>query len=81
MNNSIINSDVKVYESNDQLNIIAQTGEEIQEVEVYSLNGACVFKSNTKGNVFNAKLNLSAAMYLVRVKTSISTQNIKVSWE
>ena len=82
INSPLNNSDVKVFENNDQLNIIAQTGEELQQIEVYSLTGACVFKSDISGsNVFNAKLNLSSAMYLVRVKTSISTQNVKVNWK
>ena len=82
INSPLNNSDVKVFENNDQLNIIAQTGEELQQVEIYSLTGACVFSSKLKGsNVFNTSLDLSADIYLVRVKTSLTTQNVKISWK
>ncbi len=75
-------SDVKVYTNDHELHIIAQTGEEIQQVEVYSLTGACVYSSKLAGsNVFNSTLDLSADIYLVRVKTSLATQNVKVNWK
>ena len=79
---SIYNSDCKVFTKDNQLNIVAQTGEELQQVEIYSLTGACVFSSKLKGsNVFNTSLDLSADIYLVRVKTSLTTQNVKISWK
>ena len=82
INAPLIASDVKVFANDQQLNIIAQTGEEIQQVEVYSLTGACVFKSNVSGsNSFNAKIDLSSAIYLVRVKTSVASQNVKLNWK
>ncbi|MFZ4741527.1 MAG: T9SS type A sorting domain-containing protein, partial [Bacteroidales bacterium] len=59
----------------------AQTGEELQTIEVYSLTGACVFKAEGNSNVFNSKLQLAPAVYMVRVKTSVATQNVKVSWK
>ena len=74
-------SDVKVFENDNELNIIAQTGENLQTVEVYSLTGACVFKTEGNSNVFTTKLQLAPAIYMVRVKTSIATQNVKVSWK
>ncbi len=74
-------SDINVFENNNQLNIIAQSGEEIQEVEVFTLSGACIFKTTTSNsNVFTGKFDLSTAIYLIRVKTSLGTQNVKVSW-
>jgi len=81
-NAALTTSDVKVFENNNELNIIAQTGEDLQTVEVYSLTGACVFKAEGgNSNVFNTKLQLAPAVYMVRVKTSIATQNVKVSWK
>jgi len=80
-NAALTTSDVKVFESDNELNIIAQTGEELKTVEVYSLTGACVFKAEGNGNVFTTKLQLAPATYMVRVKTSIATQNVKVSWK
>ncbi len=75
-------SNINVFETNQKLNIIAQTGEEIQEVEVFTLTGACVFKTTpSSSNVFSEALNLSSAIYLVKVKTSLATKNVKVSWE
>ncbi len=75
-------SNFNVFETSQKLNIIAQTGEEIQEVEVFTLTGACVFKATpNSSNVFSATLNLSSAIYLVKVKTSLATKNVKVSWE
>jgi hypothetical protein len=80
-NASLTTTDVKVFENDNELNIIAQTGEDLQTVEVYSLTGACVFKAEGNSNVFNTKLQLAPAVYMVRVKTSIATQNVKVSWK
>jgi len=78
----LLTSDVTVFENNNQLSIIAQTGEELQEVEVYSLTGACVFKVKaSNGNMFTSELQLVPAMYLIRVKTSITTQNVKMIWK
>ena len=75
-------SNINVFETNQKLHIIAQTGEVIQEVEVFTLTGACVFRANPiSSNVFTETLNLSSAIYLVKVKTSLSTKNVKVSWE
>ncbi len=80
--NPLTSSDLKVFENNHELNIIAQTGEELQQIEVFTLTGAAVYKSEVGGmNVFSAKLNLSNGIYLVKVKTSISTQNVKVNWK
>ena len=77
-----ITSDVRVFEDNSQLNIIAQTGEDIQGVEVYTLTGACVYKVKAgNGNMFTGTLDLVPAMYLVRVQTSIATQNVKIIWK
>jgi len=74
-------SDVKVFESNRHLNIIAQTGEQLQKIEVYSLTGECVYASEqVNGNMFTGDLSLVPAIYLVRVKTSVTTQNVKLMW-
>jgi hypothetical protein len=80
-NAALTTSDVKVFENDNELNIIAQTGEELKSIEVYSLTGACVYKAEGNTNVFNTKLQLAPAVYMVRVKTSIATQNVKVSWK
>ncbi|MFZ4414174.1 MAG: T9SS type A sorting domain-containing protein, partial [Bacteroidales bacterium] len=80
-NAALTTSDVKVFENDNELNIIAQTGEELQTIEVYSLTGACVYKTVGNSNVFKTKLQLAPAVYMVRVKTSIATQNVKVSWK
>ena len=75
-------SNINVFATSQKLNIIAQTGEEIQEVEVFTLTGACVFKAKpSRSNVFTETLNLSSAIYLVKVKTSLSTKNVKMNWE
>ncbi|MCX6229932.1 MAG: CHRD domain-containing protein [Bacteroidetes bacterium] len=81
MNTSpIANSGINVFENNSELNIIAQTGENIQTVELYSITGACIFKTTGNGNTFTQKLDLAEGVYMVRVKTSLSTQNTKVNW-
>jgi hypothetical protein len=82
-NNAVLSSsDVKVFENDNLLNIVAQTGEELQEVEVFTVTGARVFKAEIgKTNVYVNELQLAPAIYLVRVKTSISTQNIKLNWK
>ena len=78
----LTNSDINVFETDNVLNVIAQTGEEIQSVEVFTLTGACIFKATPSScNVYNAKIDLSSAIYLVRVKTSMGTKNAKVNWE
>ena len=82
INTPLTTSDVKVYENNSQLNIIAQTGEDIKGVEVYTLTGACVYKVKAgNGNMFTGTQDLVPAMYLVRVQTSIATQNVKIIWK
>ncbi|MEI6696278.1 MAG: hypothetical protein WCO13_09425 [Bacteroidota bacterium] len=79
VNSSLTTSDVKVFVNENQLNVMAQTGEEIQAVEVFTVTGARVFKAEVgKTNVFTTDLQLSSAMYLVRVKTSLTTQNVKI---
>ena len=79
VNSSLTTSDVKVFVNENQLNVMAQTGEEIQAVEVFTVTGARVFKAEVgKTNVFTTDLQLSSAMYLVRVKTSLATQNVKI---
>jgi hypothetical protein len=75
-------SEVKVFENNNELNIIAQCGEELQLVEVFTVTGASVYKSAIgNANMFKAKFDLSPGVYLVRVQTSIGTQNVKISWK
>ncbi|MCX6232469.1 MAG: T9SS type A sorting domain-containing protein, partial [Bacteroidetes bacterium] len=78
--NPIINSNINVFENEKELNVIAQTGENIQTVELYSITGACIFKMTGNGNTFNKKLDLADGVYMVRVKTSLATQNVKVNW-
>jgi hypothetical protein len=74
-------SNVSVFENNNkELNVIAQTGEDIQTVELYSITGACIFKTSGNGNTFIKKLELADGVYMVRIKTSLTTQNVKVNW-
>jgi hypothetical protein len=79
INAALTSSDVKVFENDNVLNIIAQTGENIEQVEIYTVTGARVFKSVAGSNMFTATLDLTAGVYLVRVKTSLDTKNIKVN--
>jgi len=81
VNSPITSSDVRVFENNNELNIIAQTGETIEQLEVYTMSGSCVFKAASNSNMFTAKLDLAPAIYLVRVKTNITTQNVKLNWK
>jgi len=82
INAPLTNSDIRVFETDDQLSIVAQTGEELQEVEVYSITGSCVFKSKIDhSNVFVTEIQLPRAMYLIKVKSAIATQNIKINWK
>jgi hypothetical protein len=81
MNTPLTTSDIKVFENDNLLNIIAQTGENIEQVEVYTLTGVCVFKTEGNSNMFTSKLELAPAIYLVRVKTSLNTMNIKLNWK
>ncbi|MFZ4414018.1 MAG: hypothetical protein ACOYOV_13115, partial [Bacteroidales bacterium] len=82
INTSLTNSDIKVFEDHDKISIIAQTGEEIQSVEIIAVTGSCVFKAEVdNGNVFVREVQLPRAIYMVRVKTSISTQNVKINWK
>ena len=72
-------SDVKVFVIENQLNVMAQTGEELQQIEIFASNGARVFKTEPgKTNLFTTELQLSPAIYLVRVKTNLTTQNVKI---
>ena len=74
-------SDINVFQTGQQLNIVAQTGEEIQEVEVFTLTGACVFKATpSRSNTFVSSFNFPQAIYLVRVKTSLTMQTKKLNW-
>jgi len=81
MNAPLTTSDVKVFANDNMLNIVAQTGEEIDEVEVYTVTGSRVFKSDATANMLTVKLDLTAGVYLVRVKTNLGTQNVKLSWK
>ncbi|MFZ4398918.1 MAG: ice-binding family protein [Bacteroidales bacterium] len=82
INAPLSKSVINVFENNNQLNIIAQTGEELKEVEIFTLTGKSVFNSKiANSNLFSSEINLAQAMYIVRVKTSLSTQNIKISWK
>ncbi|MFZ4414048.1 MAG: hypothetical protein ACOYOV_13270, partial [Bacteroidales bacterium] len=82
VNTSPMTSDVKVFVVDHQLNVIAQTGEELQQIEVFASTGARVFKAEPgKTNVFTTDLKLAPAMYLVRVKTILGTQHVKISWK
>ena len=79
VNTTPMTSDVKVFVIENQLNVIALTGEEIQGVEVFTVSGARVFKAEIgKTNVFSTDLQFAPAMYLVRVKTNLTTQNVKI---
>ena len=79
VNPSAMTSDVKVFVVDHQLNVIAQTGEELQQIEVFTPTGARVFKTDaSKTNVFATELQLAPAIYLVRVKTTLGTQNVKI---
>jgi len=74
-------SEIMIFEDNNQLSIIAQTGEELQLIEVFSMTGTSVFKSEVDNlNVFTSKLNLSSGIYIVSVKTSLGTKNVKMRW-
>jgi hypothetical protein len=70
-----------VFKNNNELNVIAQTGENIEQLEVYSLTGACLFKANSNSNMFTTNLNLATGVYMIRVKTNITTQNVKLNWK
>ncbi|MFZ4399637.1 MAG: MBG domain-containing protein [Bacteroidales bacterium] len=82
INTAFTTSDIKVFESDNILNIIAQYCEEIQNIEIYSVTGACVYsKDYNKGNMYTIPLDIPIGVYLVRVKTSLDTKNIKVNWK
>ena len=79
INPSPMTSDVKVFVNEHQLNVMAQTGEELQQIEMFTFSGARVFNAEVgKTNVFSTDLKLAPAIYLVRVKTSLATQNVKI---
>ncbi|MFZ4398724.1 MAG: T9SS type A sorting domain-containing protein, partial [Bacteroidales bacterium] len=80
INTALQLSDVKVFENDNMLNIIAQTGENIEMVEVFTITGASVYKTDAGSNMLTAKLDLTTGVYLVRVKTNIGIQNVKVNW-
>jgi len=81
INTPLTSSDVKVFECDNLLNIIAQTGENIEQVEMFTITGARVYKSDAASNILAVKLDLTAGVYLVRVKTNIGVQNVKVNWK
>ena len=81
VNTPITSSDVKVFKNSNELNVIAQTGENIEQLEVYSLTGACLFKANSNSNMFTTSLDLATGVYMIRVKTNITTQNVKLNWK
>lgn len=81
INTPLTSSDVKVFENDNLLNIIAQTGENIEQVEVFTVTGARVYKSDAASNMLTTKLDLTAGVYLVRVSTNLGTQNVKMNWK
>ncbi|MBX9837826.1 MAG: T9SS type A sorting domain-containing protein [Silvanigrellaceae bacterium] len=70
-----------VTQSGSELSIIAQTGESIEQIEIFTITGASVYSAIESTNVHTVNLNLSKAIYLIRVKTSIETQNLKFNWK
>ncbi|MFZ4741807.1 MAG: T9SS type A sorting domain-containing protein, partial [Bacteroidales bacterium] len=80
MNTPLTTSDVKVYEFDNLLNIIAQTGENIEQVEVFTVTGSRIFKTDVASNMLTTKLDLTTGVYLVRVRTNLGSQNVKVNW-
>jgi hypothetical protein len=81
INSALLSSDVKIFENDKILNIIAQTGENIEMVEVFTVTGARVFKSEPGNNMLSTKLNLTTGVYLVRIKTNFGIQNVKINWK
>jgi hypothetical protein len=80
-NTGLTSSDINVTQSGSELSIIAQTGECIEQIEIYTITGARVYSAMGNSNLHTVNLNLSPAMYLIRVKTSIETQNLKFNWK
>ncbi len=80
-NSGLISSDISVTQSGNNLSIIAQTGESIEQIEIFTITGASVYSAKGSTNVHAVNLNLSKAIYLIRVKTSIETQNLKFNWK
>ncbi|MFZ4400635.1 MAG: T9SS type A sorting domain-containing protein [Bacteroidales bacterium] len=81
INTRLTSSDVKIFESDNILNIIAQTGENIEQVEVFTVTGARVYKKDAGSNMLTTKLELTTGVYLVKVKTNLGNQNVKVNWK
>ncbi len=77
----LVNSEIKVYVNDNLLNIIAQTGEIIEFVEIYSLTGNCIYKTSCNNNLFKIKLELAPAIYLINIKTNLGYKNEKVTWK
>jgi len=64
---------VNVFESNGQLQIVSGASNPIKEVNVYSIQGALVFKAAIQATSYTVKRNLPAGAYIVKV---ISEKNI-----
>ncbi|MFZ4402354.1 MAG: T9SS type A sorting domain-containing protein, partial [Bacteroidales bacterium] len=79
-NAALTTSDVKVFENDNELNIITQTGENIEQVEVFTVTGSRIFKTDVASNMLTTKLDLTTGVYLVRVRTNLGSQNVKVNW-
>jgi C1A family cysteine protease len=78
---NLTNSDIKVFVNDNFLNIIAQTGENIEFVEIYSLTGNCIYKTICNCNLLKTKLQLAPSIYLVKIKTTLGIKNEKVNWK
>lgn len=78
---NLTNSEIKVFVNDNFLNIIAQTGENIEFVEIYSLTGNCIYKTICNCNLFKTKLELAPSIYLAKIKTTLGIKNEKVSWK
>lgn len=76
------NNDIKIFYSNDNLNIINPKSHNIDIIEIYNLEGKLIFNQNINSFSENININVSGlkkGIYLIKYQTnSLNTFSIKI---
>ncbi|MBO4645469.1 MAG: T9SS type A sorting domain-containing protein [Bacteroidales bacterium] len=72
-------SDVRVYSNGNDIYVVNNGNAQIQEVQVYDMNGRVIFRGNAQSNPTVINLNAANGIYVVRVMTEAKVANYKVS--
>jgi hypothetical protein len=76
----VISNDIRIYQSNRVVWVDAvESKQEIEQIDLISVTGKVIYTGKMQGNIHNIDLsNYASGVYVVRVKTNVSTQTQKV---